>query len=143
MQCKTVITKLQKKIEKGGHQIIPLLHGLWKRIGSSGCMGGSEDSPFGLQTIDLRVDESEYSGVLEFVSDVQLMLKGAVQYFGFSHEVCTDSAHCYIVIIGHVFIFIFISPTLPWQKRHTTASLNPTSTLVFLMFTKSLNKNYV
>ncbi|KAH0768139.1 hypothetical protein KY290_004063 [Solanum tuberosum] len=90
-KCKTVITKLQKKIEKGGHQIIPLLHGLWKRIGSSGCMGGSEDSPFGLQTIDLRVDESEYSGVLEFVSDVQLMLKGAVQYFGFSHEVRSEA----------------------------------------------------
>lgn len=90
-KCKTVIIKLQKKIEKGGHQIIPLLHGLWKRIDSSGCMGGSEDSPFGLQTIDLRVDESEYSGVLEFVSDVQLMLKRAVQYFGFSHEVRSEA----------------------------------------------------
>lgn len=54
-------------------------------------MSGSEDSPYSLQTIDLRVDESEYSGVLEFVSDVQLMLKRAVQYFGFSHEVCTDT----------------------------------------------------
>lgn len=91
MQCKTVTIKLQKKIEKGGHQIIPLLHGLWNRIESSGCIGGADDSPFGLQTIDMRVDESEYSGVLEFVSDVQLMLKRAVQYFGFSHEVCNDT----------------------------------------------------
>ncbi|KAJ8573177.1 hypothetical protein K7X08_009688 [Anisodus acutangulus] len=90
-KCKTVIIKLQKKIEKGGHQIIPLLHGLWKRIDSSGCMGGSEDSPFGLQTIDLHVDEFEYSGVLEFVTDVQLMLKRAVQYFGFSHEVRSEA----------------------------------------------------
>ncbi|PHU09575.1 ATP-dependent helicase BRM [Capsicum chinense] len=90
-KCKTVIIKLQKKIEKGGQQIIPLLHGLWKRIDSTGCMGGSEDSLFGLQTVDLRVDESEYSGVLEFVSDVQLMLKRAVQYFGFSHEVRSEA----------------------------------------------------
>ncbi|KAK4339294.1 hypothetical protein RND71_040756 [Anisodus tanguticus] len=90
-KCKTVIIKLQKKIEKGGHQIIPLLHGLWKRIDSSGCMGGSEDSPFGLQTIDLHVDEFEYSGVLEFVTDVQLMLKRAVQYYGFSHEVRSEA----------------------------------------------------
>ncbi|CAN4111570.1 unnamed protein product [Withania somnifera] len=90
-KCKTVIIKLQKKVERGGHQIIPLLHGLWKRIDSSGCTGGLDDSPFGLQTIDLRVDESEYSGVLEFVSDVQLMLKRAVQYFGFSLEVRSEA----------------------------------------------------
>lgn len=80
-----MVINLQRRINKEGHQIIPLLTDLWRRI--EGDMDMADDNLLDLQTIGLRVDENEYSGVLEFVSDVQLMLKSAVQYYGFSPAV--------------------------------------------------------
>nr|GMC91119.1 ATP-dependent helicase BRM [Ipomoea batatas] len=88
-QCKNVVINLQRRINKEGHQIIPLLTDLWRRI--EGDMDMADDNLLDLQTIGLRVDENEYSGVLEFVSDVQLMLKSAVQYYGFSPAVRTEA----------------------------------------------------
>lgn len=35
----------------------------------------------------MRIENHEYGGIMEFVSDVQLMIKSAVQYYGSSHEV--------------------------------------------------------
>lgn len=84
LQCKTVISKLQRRIDYEGHQIIPQLTELWKRNDYS---SGSGDSILDLRKIHNRVDKSEYSGVMEFVSDVQLMLKSSMQYFGFTYEV--------------------------------------------------------
>lgn len=87
LQCKNVISKLRKRIDREGPQIIPLLTDLWKRIESSGSMGGIEDNLFDLSEINMRLDDQEYNGVMEFVSDVQSMLRSAVQFYGFSHEV--------------------------------------------------------
>ena len=82
-----MISKLQRRIDKEGQQIVPLLTDLWKRIENSGYMGGSGSNHLDLRKIDQRVDRLEYSGVMELVSDVQLVLKSAMHFYGFSHEV--------------------------------------------------------
>ncbi|CDP08793.1 unnamed protein product [Coffea canephora] len=90
-KCKNVISRLRKRIDREGAQIIPLLTDLWKRIESSGCTSGAEDNLFDLPEIDMRLDNQEYRGVMEFVSDVQLMLRSAVQYYGYSYEVRSEA----------------------------------------------------
>ena len=82
-----MITKIQRRIDKEGQQIIPLLTDLWNRTESHG--NGLLD----LYKIELRVDRMEYDAVPELISDVQLMLKGGMQYFGFSHEVYNTYNH--------------------------------------------------
>ncbi|CAH9108266.1 unnamed protein product [Cuscuta epithymum] len=91
IKCKNVVISLQRRIAKEGHQIIPLLTDLWRRIENSGDIDSTDDNLLDLQTIGVRVEEAEYSGVLEFVSDVQLMLKNAVQYYGFSNAVSFEA----------------------------------------------------
>lgn len=98
LQCKNVISRLRKRTDREGPQIIPLLTDLWKRIESSGCMGGTEDNLFDLPEIDIRLDNQEYAGLMEFVSDVQLMLRSAVQYYGFSLEV---QLHIFFYTLWH------------------------------------------
>ncbi|XP_073317102.1 ATP-dependent helicase BRM-like [Primulina huaijiensis] len=91
-KCKNVISKLQRRIDKEGHQIIPLLTELWKRIENSNPVGGGAgNNLLDFRRIDLRVDKSEYSGVMELVSDVQLVLKCGLQYYGFSYEVRSEA----------------------------------------------------
>ncbi|CAI9101854.1 OLC1v1039276C1 [Oldenlandia corymbosa var. corymbosa] len=90
-KCKNVISKLRKRIDREGPQIIPLLTDLWKRIASSGCIPGTEDELFDLSEIGMRLDNYEYGGVMEFVSDVQLMLKSAMQFYGLSYEVRSEA----------------------------------------------------
>ncbi|KAI9089885.1 hypothetical protein K1719_028855 [Acacia pycnantha] len=90
-RCKNVISKLQRKIDKEGHQIVPLLKDLWKRIENSGYTGGSGSSLLDLRKIDQRIDRLEYSGVMELVFDVQFMLKSAMHFYGFSHEVRSEA----------------------------------------------------
>lgn len=80
-QCKNVISKLQRRIDKEGHEIVPLLTDLWKRIENSG------NSLLDLRKIDQRIDKFEYNGATELVFDVQFMLKSAMHFYGFSHEV--------------------------------------------------------
>lgn len=94
IQCKTVISKLQRRIDYEGHQIIPQLTELWKRNDYS-----SGDSLLDLKKIHNRVDKSEYSGVMELVSDVQLMLKSSMHYFGFSYEVCCFSKSFLVLFV--------------------------------------------
>lgn len=86
-KCKNVINKVQRRIDKEGHQIVPLLTDLWKRTESSGYTNGPGNTLLDLRKIDHRIDRLQYNGIMEFVNDVQLMLKSAVQYYGFSHEV--------------------------------------------------------
>lgn len=86
MQCKNVISKLQRRIDKEGPQIVPLLTDLWKRIENSGYTSGSGNI-LDLRKIDQRIERLEYNGVMELVFDVQSMLKSSMQYYGFSHEV--------------------------------------------------------
>ncbi|KAK8345654.1 hypothetical protein V6Z12_A07G163400 [Gossypium hirsutum] len=92
-KCKNVISKLQRRIDKEGEQIVPLLTDLWKRIEKSGYMGGSGSGSnnLDLQKIDQRVDRLEYSAVMELVADVQLVLKSAMQFYGFSLEVRSEA----------------------------------------------------
>ncbi|XP_039000166.1 ATP-dependent helicase BRM-like isoform X2 [Hibiscus syriacus] len=89
-KCKNVISKLQRRIDKEGQQIIPLLTDLWKRVENSGYMGGSGTNHLDLRKIDQRVDRLEYSGVMELVSDVQLVLKSCMHFYGFSNEVRSE-----------------------------------------------------
>ncbi|GKU96761.1 hypothetical protein SLEP1_g9958 [Rubroshorea leprosula] len=90
-KCKNVISKLQRRIDKEGQQIVPLLTDLWKRNENSNYMSGGGNNCLDLQKIDQRVDRLEYGGVMELVSDVQCMLKNAMQVYGFSHEVRSEA----------------------------------------------------
>ncbi|XWS77008.1 hypothetical protein CRYUN_Cryun01aG0226800 [Craigia yunnanensis] len=90
-KCKNVISKLQRRIDKEGQQIVPLLTDLWKRIENSGYMGGSGSNHLDLRKIDQRVDRLEYNAIMELVSDVQLVLKSAIHFYGFSHEVRSEA----------------------------------------------------
>ncbi|KAK7349507.1 hypothetical protein VNO77_06930 [Canavalia gladiata] len=90
-RCKNVISKLQRRIDKEGHQIVPLLTDLWKRIENSGYSGGSANSLLDLRKIDQRIDKFEYNGATELVFDVQFMLKSAMHFYSFSHEVRTEA----------------------------------------------------
>ncbi|KAL5796148.1 hypothetical protein ACOSQ2_000968 [Xanthoceras sorbifolium] len=90
-RCKNVISKLQRSINKEGHQIVPLLTDLWKRIENSGYMSGGGNNLLDLRKIDHRVDRLEYNGVMELVSDVQYMLKGAMHFYSFQREVRSEA----------------------------------------------------
>lgn len=87
MQCKNVISKLQRRIDKEGPQIVPLLMDFWKRIENSGYVSGSGNNLLDLRRIDQRIERLEYNGVTELVFDVQSMLRSAMHFYGFSHEV--------------------------------------------------------
>ncbi|CAL5192699.1 unnamed protein product [Lathyrus oleraceus] len=89
--CKNVISKLQRRIDKEGHQIVPLLTDLWKRIENSGFSGGSGNKLLDLRKIDQRIDRLEYNGVMELVFDVQFMLKSAMHFYGYSYEVRSEA----------------------------------------------------
>lgn len=84
LQCKNVTSKFHRRIDKDGHQIAPVLTDFWKSANS----GHLADNVLDLRRIDQRVECFEYNGVMDYVADVQLMLKNAVQYCGYSHEVC-------------------------------------------------------
>ncbi|CAL2241805.1 unnamed protein product [Prunus armeniaca] len=90
-RCKNVISKLQRRIDKEGPQIVPLLTDLWKRIENAGYASGSGNNILDLRKIDQRIERLEYNGVMELVFDVQSMLKSAMQFYGFSHEVRTEA----------------------------------------------------
>lgn len=79
--------KLGRRIAKEGHQVVPLLTDLWERSETTDCTIGGGNSYLGIRKVDQQLDRSEYNGVMELVSDVQLMLKTAVQYYGLSYEV--------------------------------------------------------
>ncbi|KAK7340271.1 hypothetical protein VNO77_20973 [Canavalia gladiata] len=89
--CKNVISKLQRRIDKEGHQIVPLLTDLWKRIENSGYAGGSGNSQLDLRKIDQRIDRMDYSGVMELVFDVQFMLRSAMHFYNYSYEVRSEA----------------------------------------------------
>nr|XP_043626662.1 ATP-dependent helicase BRM-like [Erigeron canadensis] len=88
-RCKHVINKIQRRIDIEGQQIIPLLSDLWKRTGSPGSSGGN--NLLDLRKIEARVERVECKGIADLITDVQAMLKGGMQYFGFSHEVRSEA----------------------------------------------------
>ncbi|KAK1260762.1 ATP-dependent helicase BRM [Acorus gramineus] len=83
-KCKNVISKLQRRIDKDGQQIVPLLSDMLKRNGKSSFL-------VSLQRIDQRIDSSEYKSEMDFVADVQSTFKTAVQFYGNSNEVRTEA----------------------------------------------------
>lgn len=83
-----MVNKLHRRIDKEGNEVVPLLTNLWRKTESSSYSGSAMNNVLDLQKIDWRVDKMEYCGVMDLVDDVQLMLKGAMQYYSFSHEVC-------------------------------------------------------
>ncbi|XP_004956997.1 ATP-dependent helicase BRM isoform X1 [Setaria italica] len=85
-KCKNVISKLWRRIDKEGHQIIPNISSWWRRNENSSFRGPS-CSTLDLQKIEQRVDGFEYSSVTEFIGDMQQMLKSVVQHFSYRHEV--------------------------------------------------------
>ncbi|KAL1826685.1 hypothetical protein ACET3Z_005097 [Daucus carota] len=104
-KCKNVINKFQRRIDREGHQIVPLLTELWKKSETTGYMGGS--SQLDIRKIYQRLENFDYNGVMELCSDVQLMLKSAIQYYGFSHEVRTEARKV------HDLFFDLLKVTIP------------------------------
>ncbi|KAK1377213.1 ATP-dependent helicase BRM [Heracleum sosnowskyi] len=104
-RCKNVINKFQRRLDREGHQIVPLLTELWKKSETTGYMGGN--SQLDIRKIYQRLENFDYNGVMELCSDVQLMLKGAIQYYGFSHEVRTEARKV------HDLFFDLLKVTLP------------------------------
>ncbi|AQK67811.1 ATP-dependent helicase BRM-like [Zea mays] len=85
-KCKNVISKLWRRIDKEGHQMIPNISSWWRRNENSSFRGPA-GSTLDLQKIEQRVDGLEYGAVTEFIADMQQMLKSVVQHFSYRHEV--------------------------------------------------------
>ncbi|KAK4786967.1 hypothetical protein SAY86_010800 [Trapa natans] len=90
-KCKNVVSKLHRRIDKEGNEVVPLLTNLWRKTESSSYSGTAMNNLLDLQKIDRRVDKMEYRGVMGLVDDVQVMLKGAMQYYSFSREVISEA----------------------------------------------------
>ncbi|KAJ0259137.1 ATP-dependent helicase BRM [Hirschfeldia incana] len=126
-RCKTVISKLQRRIDKEGQQIVPMLTNLWKRI-QNGYAAGGVNNLLELREIDQRVERLEYVGVMELASDVQYMLRGAMQFYGFSHEVRSEAKKV------HNLFFDLLKMSFPdtdfREARNALSFTGPTPTLV-------------
>ncbi|MBA0805185.1 hypothetical protein Gohar_004722, partial [Gossypium harknessii] len=125
-QCKNVISKLQRRIDKEGQHIVPLLTDLWKRIENSGYTGGSGSNQLDFRKIDQRVDRLEYSGVMELVSDVQLVLKSAMHFYGFSHEVKSEAKKVHDLFFD--LLKIVFTDTDFQEARNSLSFFSPAST---------------
>jgi SWI/SNF-related matrix-associated actin-dependent regulator of chromatin subfamily A protein 2/4 len=93
-----VISKLWRRIDKEGHQIIPNISSWWRRNENSSFRGPA-GSTLDLQKIEQRVDGFEYSAVTGFIGDMQQVLKSVVQHFSYRHEVLyclASNLSCYI-----------------------------------------------
>ncbi|CAN6836495.1 unnamed protein product [Brassica oleracea] len=126
-RCKTVISKLQRRIDKEGQQIVPMLTNLWKRI-QNGYAAGGVNNLLELREIDQRVERLEYLGVMELASDVQYMLRGAMQFYGFSHEVRSEARKV------HNLFFDLLKMSFPdtdfREARNALSFSGPSPTLV-------------
>ena len=95
-----MISKLWRRIDKEGHQIIPNISSWWRRNENS-SFRGLASSTLDLQKIEQRVDGFEYGAVTEFIADMQQMLKSVVQHFSYRHEVALHQTLylCYIYFV--------------------------------------------
>uniref|UniRef100_A0A1J3E2P3 ATP-dependent helicase BRM n=1 Tax=Noccaea caerulescens TaxID=107243 RepID=A0A1J3E2P3_NOCCA len=126
-RCKNVISKLQRRIDKEGQQIVPMLTNLWKRI-QNGYAAGGVNNLLELREIDHRVERLEYAGVMELASDVQFMLRGAMQFYNLSHEVRSEARKV------HNLFFDLLKMSFPdtdfREARNALSFSGPTPTLV-------------
>lgn len=88
LQCKNVISDIEKKMKDEGDEIAPLLADTFNRVENSTY----KNSWAGLRTLNFknisqRLDENGYESVHDFVKEVQSMLKGVADEFVFSVEV--------------------------------------------------------
>ncbi|KAG6483062.1 ATP-dependent helicase BRM-like isoform X1 [Zingiber officinale] len=87
-KCKNVISKLQMRIHKDGNQIVPIFYDWWRRKEKpTFAISAASGNVLDLQRIEQRVDNLEYSGVTDFIADVQTMLKSIVQHCNYTYEV--------------------------------------------------------
>ncbi|URE19242.1 QLQ [Musa troglodytarum] len=88
-KCKNVISKLQRRIQKEGNQLVPFLSELWRRNENSIFVspGATSSNLLDLKRIEQRVDNSEYNDVMDFIADLQLMLKNIVRHCNYLYEV--------------------------------------------------------
>ncbi|KAL9228908.1 hypothetical protein vseg_004438 [Gypsophila vaccaria] len=123
-KCKTVLGKLQRRIERDGSEIVPLLTELWRKIETSGY--GAGNKLLDLHKIGHRIDKLHYVGVMEFVNDVQIMLKCAVQQYGFSHEVRCEARKVHDLFFE---ILKLSFPDIDFQEAKNSVSfIGPSST---------------
>ncbi|CAF1997041.1 BnaC07g48720D [Brassica napus] len=118
---------LANSIDKEGQQIVPMLTNMWKRI-QNGYAAGGVNNLFELREIDQRVERLEYVGVMELASDVQYMLRGAMQFYGFSHEVRSEARKV------HNLLFDLLKMSFPdtdfREARNALSFSGPTPSLV-------------
>ncbi|KAF3514814.1 hypothetical protein F2Q69_00002322 [Brassica cretica] len=137
-RCKTVISKLQRRIDKEGQQIVPMLTNLWKRI-QTGYAAGGVNNLLELREIDHRLERLEYAGVMELASDVQYMLRGAMQFYGFSHEVRSEARKV------HNLFFDLLKMSFPdsdfREARNALSFSGPTPTLVSTLSPRAVGIN--
>ncbi|XP_013626080.1 PREDICTED: ATP-dependent helicase BRM [Brassica oleracea var. oleracea] len=137
-RCKTVISKLQRRIDKEGQQIVPMLTNLWKRI-QTGYAAGGVNNLLELREIDHRLERLEYAGVMELASDVQYMLRGAMQFYGFSHEVRSEARKV------HNLFFDLLKMSFPdsdfGEARNALSFSGPTPTLVSTLSPRAVGIN--
>ncbi|KAG0459147.1 hypothetical protein HPP92_022275 [Vanilla planifolia] len=88
-KCKNVINKLQRRIDKEGCLIAPVIYDIWKTNDPSNLANkfSKMNNPFDLLRIDQRIENLEYEGVADFIEDVQSLLKNVVHYCKYSQEV--------------------------------------------------------
>ncbi|AQK67813.1 brahma1 [Zea mays] len=72
-KCKNVISKLWRRIDKEGHQMIPNISSWWRRNENSSFRGPA-GSTLDLQKIEQRVDGLEYGAVTEFIAAVRIRI---------------------------------------------------------------------
>ncbi|KAL5572892.1 hypothetical protein UlMin_022489 [Ulmus minor] len=124
-RCKNVISKLQRRIDKEGPQIIPLLTTLWKRIENSGYTSAPENNLLDLRKIDQRIERLEYNGVMELVFDVQSMLRSALHFYNFSHEVRSEARKVHDLFFD---ILKIAFPDVDFREARSALSFAPVST---------------
>lgn len=99
MQCKSVLSKLHGAVNKDGRQIAALFLELPKRSELPEYYKVIA-RPINSHSIEEKLDRMEYPSVLEFASDVHLMIDNSARYYSTSAEVfaSSNSTRCVIVI---------------------------------------------
>lgn len=122
-RCKIVLDKLQAAINKSGGLITVLFSELPKRNENPGyyrCIV----NPIDARTIEQRLDRCEYASVLDFATDVQMVLDNAGRY---SSEVKPD-ARRYQAIFFQRMALAFPDVDFSFVKTRSLVSLGQSST---------------
>lgn len=98
LQCKNVVREIEKKLASEGRKIAPILADIWNRDEKSFYVAAfSGIRVLNFKIISQHLDETVYETVNDFVKEVQSMLKGVADQFGFSSEVMLFSVDSLIL----------------------------------------------